>query len=217
MNMSGTLPRRISRNVHDYGFLRTILKVISIAFAPIAVFRSYLIYVIKLKEPAPGPRNSSFSFRWIEPGEASLIAQVEAMEEWLDGNLHERLLKNSACLVALDRETVAAFNLINFELMSVPVLKFTRKLPSRSAWSEQITVNKLFRNRGLGADLRYAVFRELAARGVDKLYGATQRGNTSSIKLARKTGFTIFCRLYYLKIFSHQKWFYRRIRNGCDF
>jgi GNAT superfamily N-acetyltransferase len=211
----GVLPK-ISRNIQDHGFLPTILKAVFAVLSPVVVFRSYVIYVRKLEKPAPKPRNSSFSFSWIKPGDASLIAQIETMEEWLKGTLHERLLERCACLAALDGETVVGFNLVNLGVIIIPILKYTRKLPPRSAWSEQIKVDKRYRKRGVGSELRYAIFSELAAKGIDKLYGGTQPINTASLELARKTGFSIFCRVYYLKIFSYQKWFYRRVRDGRD-
>jgi RimJ/RimL family protein N-acetyltransferase len=90
-------------------------------------------------------------------------------------------------------------------------VKLHRDLQPNEAWSEQISVRKEYRKRGLAADIRYVTFRELQSRGIARLYGATLTGNTASLKLARRAGFTEIEEICYRSILGHTTWQQRKI------
>jgi hypothetical protein len=77
------------------------------------------------------------------------------MEEWLEGRLASKLAKGSLCLVAMDGNIVAGFNLVGFGEVHMPLVNGKRIFRNGSAWSEQITVNTKYRGKGLGSELRY--------------------------------------------------------------
>ena len=53
------------------------------------------------------------------------------------------------CVVALDGEKVAGFNLVSFNEVYIPLLELKKKFRKDQAWSEQITVSKDYRKQGL--------------------------------------------------------------------
>jgi hypothetical protein len=212
MMFSRILPHRIVRNLEDHGFAVTAKKVSLTILAPIFTFRSYLIYVRDLQDLKPtAVRNTGLEFRWLKPEDGGEIGQIEGMEEWLSETLKSRLMKGAICLAAMDGDIVAGFNLIDLQEMSIPLLHFKRKLCPASAWSDHISVNKVYRKIGLGSDLRNRASMEVAARGIIKFYGSTQPDNATSLRLAARTGFKVFCRVQFLKVLSFKKWFFKRI------
>ena len=93
------------------------------------------------------------------------------MEEWLKGKVASRLEAVGLCLVALDGERVAGFNLVSLGEGRIPLIGLRRDLRENEVWSDQITVSKNYRDKGLGSTLRYRIFKELKKRGVRRIYG----------------------------------------------
>ena len=119
--------------------------------------------------------------------------------------MEEKLEKGGFCLVAMDGERMAGFNLVAFGEVYIPLLKMTKKLREGEAWSEQITVLKSYRRRNLASDIRSQVFNELKRKGFRELYGGTLRSNNASLGLARKVGFKEITDVHYRSILGSKK------------
>jgi RimJ/RimL family protein N-acetyltransferase len=208
------LKKKVVRNLRDYGLLLTLTKGISYLFRLLYESRAYRIYKIDLDwrhtpQLAPAP----FVFRLLGHQERKIIGQIEEMEEWLDNKLARKLQTKSFCMVVLDREKVAGFNLVTMDEVYVPLINVMKVMRPGSAWSEQITIHNDYRNRGLATELRHRVYAELKNRGIGKFYGGSLACNTASLKLAKKAGFTILAEVIYCRVFSCWQWWeYRRVR-----
>ncbi len=134
------------------------------------------------------------------------------MAEWMRGELVDKIASGSLCLVILDENKVAGFNLITFGGVFIPLIKLKRVFHQHDAWSEHIAVHKNYRRRGLATQLRYRIFDELRRRGYKKLYGGTLVSNKPSLKLAHKLGFKEIADIRYLKILDSKSWRFNRIR-----
>lgn len=185
------LVKKIIRNIRDYGVWVCIQKSIANVLRPLFLRRSYLIYVVDLRKVPIRAVDSSKNivFRFISHDEEAIIRQIESMEEWLGGRVREKLKHGQRCLVALQGEMVAGFNLIGFGTFEIPLIKLSKPLRPKECFSEQITVHFKYRSKGLGGDLRQVVFRALKDAGYRKLYGGTQFSNVANRALTRKVGF----------------------------
>jgi GNAT superfamily N-acetyltransferase len=205
--MFKTVLKKIKRNSIDYGLGVCVSKICSHILKPFFEVRTYHIYVIDLqKSPARGPRQPShFTFRFIGPDENKLIAQIEDMEERFHGKLAERLRSGQKCLVALQDETVAGFNLVGFDTFQLPLIRLSKPMRRYECFSEQISVHQLFRNKGLGADLRHEIFAAMKGAGYHRMYGGTQVFNSANRALSKKVGLKEFAVARFTNIF----WFKR--------
>jgi GNAT superfamily N-acetyltransferase len=208
------LAQKVYRNLQDYGWQITIKKTFAYLVRSIYFQQVYRIYRIDLKETKPSVDMNKlpFTFKILTTQDADMIAQVEDIAEWLYGRLTEAVKGGQLCLVALDGEEVAGFNLINFGHATLILVNLQKELRNNFAWSEHIAVKKRFRKTGLGAALRFRIFQELRTRRIRRLYGGTLRSNIASLNLARSVGFKEICDIHYLKIFSIEKWRYKRVR-----
>ena len=211
--MNGKCLKKIRRNLRDYGVPVTLAKGVAYLFRLLYEHRAYRVYKIELDgrhipQSAAGP----LLFRLLGEKEKEIIGQIEEMEEWLDDKLAEKLKARSFCMVVLDGERVAGFNLVTMDEVHIPLINVRKVLRPGSAWSEQITIQKDYRNRGLATELRHRVYAELEKRGIGKFYGGSLACNTASLKLAQKAGFTFLADVTYCRIFSCRRWEYRRVR-----
>lgn len=126
--------------------------------------------------------------------------------------MKENLRAGALCLVALQGEKVAGFNLIGFGEVSMPLVNKQRIFRKGDAWSEQIAVMKDFRQLGLGSQLRYRIFEELGRRGYKRLYGGALTSNVGSLKLARKMGFREIIDIHYFRILGRDIWRYKKVK-----
>ena len=138
------LLRKIIRNYHDIGPVRTFSKSLLYLISPVYERRVYRVYRISL-----GPEclerecgASDFDFRLIASDATNIIDQIEAMEEWLAGNVRDRLAGDHICIAAMDGNRVAGFNLIGLAFADIPLLRKKWALADGEAWSEQITVGR---------------------------------------------------------------------------
>jgi GNAT superfamily N-acetyltransferase len=152
------------------------------------------------------------AFKILTPQDGALIAQIENIAEWMRGRLKTALAEGQICLVALDGDQVAGFNLINLTQATLILVNLQKKLRKGTAWSEHIAVKKEYRKLGLGSQLRFRIFHELQKRGIRRLYGGTLRSNTASLNLTRAVGFKEISDIHYRKFFSIEKWRYQRVR-----
>jgi GNAT superfamily N-acetyltransferase len=207
---------KIHRNWQDYGLTITAKKTLAYLVRSIYFRQVYRIYRINLRLADPNATarwdSSNFTFKILTAENRDAIAQIETIAEWLRGQLQEAIAAGQPCLVALDGDRVAGFNLISLDNATIPLVNLTRRLRNGSAWSEHIAVRKEYRRVGLGAQLRLRIFRELERRGVRRLYGGTLLSNTASLTLARSVGFKEIADIHYRKFFSREKWRYKRVR-----
>ncbi len=205
--------KKIKRNLTDYGLLVTLKKSFSFPFQCFYASCIYRVYMINLDDfPLKEIERKDLTFCFIDKSHNDIIKQIEEIEEWLEGKLESKLKNHGICLVALDGNRVAGFNLVAFEKVYLPLIRFEKKLRKGKAWSEQITVHKDYRKRGLGVDLRYRIFAELKNRGIKKFYGGALLSNKPSLKLAEAAGFDFLVDIYYRKIFHLQTWRYKKVR-----
>jgi ribosomal protein S18 acetylase RimI-like enzyme len=200
--MFNILFKKIRRNRLDYGWFVCIQKIFANIFKPVFESRAYHLYVIDLKKAVlQQPRVSKgFEFRFIDHSETTSIVQIENMEEWLHGKLVHKLQNGQKCLVALQGDTVAGFNLIGFNTLELPLIRLKKPLRPVECFSEQITVHPQFRNRGLGTDLRHEVFSAMKSAGYHRLYGGTQICNCANKTLSKKVGLVDFAEVRFMNI-----------------
>jgi ribosomal protein S18 acetylase RimI-like enzyme len=208
------LAHKIHRNLQDYGWYITAQKTLAYLVRSIYFRKTYRIYRINLEatKPPEDLNKYNFTFKILTTQNVDLIAQIESTAEWLRGQLKNALANGQLCLVALDGDQVAGFNLISFDHATLVLVNLNKKLQRDFAWSEHIAVKKEFRKTGLGSQLRYRIFRELKKRGIRRLYGGTLPSNTASLSLARSVGFKEIADIHYRKFFGFEKWRYRGIR-----
>lgn len=194
--------KKIRRNLFDYGWIVCIQKVCSNIFEPFYESRTYHLYFIDLQKTGFQHERVSkgFEFRFINQFEKKLISQIEDMEEWLYGKLAGKLENGQKCLVAVQGETVAGFNLVGFNSFELPLVRLEKPLRPVECFSEQITVRSEFRNKGLGTDLRHEVFIAMKDAGYHRMYGGTQTCNCANKTLSKKVGFRDFASVRYMSI-----------------
>lgn len=209
------LYRKFTRNLRDYGVAITLRKSLGRLFGFLYDTTIYRIYGMDLEKSHPSQRrDGEFAYRLIAPSDTDCILQIEAMEEWLEGNLGAKLAKGSLCLAAMDGSVVAGFNLVGFGEVHMPLVNGKRNFRKGSAWSEQITVNNRYRGKGLGSELRYRMFAELKRQGYRKFYGGTLSNNQANLRLTRKVGFKEIADIRYMKLLTMERWRLERVRDG---
>ena len=208
------LAHKIHRNWQDYGWHITIKKTLAYLVRSVHFRQVYRIYRIKLEgtKPSEDIAERRFTFKILTVQNLDMIAQIENIAEWLRGQLTGAISAGQMCLVALDGDEVAGFNLINFDHATLVLVNLKKKLRRDFAWSEHIAVKKEFRKTGLGSQLRFRIFQELKGRGILRLYGGTLRSNIASLSLARSVGFREIGDIHYRKFLSFEKWHCKRVR-----
>ncbi|MHA2052198.1 MAG: N-acetyltransferase family protein [Candidatus Hodarchaeales archaeon] len=177
--------------------------------------RIYRIYRIDLSQFSPKPlEHTEFCFELLKSNnlDINIIRQIEKMEEWLKYKLESRFKSGCICLVASDNGKVIGFNLVAFNEVFIPLISMKKKLKPHSAWSEQISVHKNYRGKGLGVQLRYRILTELHKSGIKTFYGGTLINNIPNLMLTRKIGFEEFVDVHYFKLFNNKRWRYKRIK-----
>lgn len=206
------LTRKIRRNLQDYGFLRTLEKLFSTFLYPLYYNRIYRLYRANLNQiDIPTKQDSELVFRRLQADDHQLFDQIIGMEEWLSPQLKTNLDSDGLCLVALDDDTVAGFNLINYGRIHLPTVNYRRNLRENAAFSEQITVNRAYRGKGLGTQMRLEVFRILSEQGFRYLYGGTDIENTANLALCSKVGLTEIADVHFQKVLWKHKTTVRRV------
>lgn len=208
------LVHKLQRNVEDYGWRIALGKTLAYLVRRVYFQQVYRIYGINLDSTKPPERfdKLNFTYKILTPQNVDMIAQVENIAEWLRGHVKKRIEGGQLCLVALDGEKVAGFNLINLEQALLILVNLKRKLRPGCAWSSHIAVEREYRKEGLGSQLRYRIFYELKKRGFRRLYGGTLRSNTASLRLTRSVGFKEIADVHYRKFLSFENWRYKRVR-----
>ena len=207
--------RKLHRNYHDYGFLETVKKSIMYLTRGFFYIKTYRIYRKNLLElSTPVQCSEGLNFAIVGDADRERIAQIETMEEWLEGKVCDILRNNGFCLAVIDDTRVAGFNLVSLEDFCLPLIRVQRKLRPFEAWSEQISVGKAYRGRGLATLLRKRMFHELHDRGIRKLYGGTQSSNKANLALCRKVGLQEIADIRYLRILGFERWYVTKVRRA---
>ena len=203
---------KIRRNFIDYGLFVTLKKMIMELLSPVYRCRKYRIYAADLERINTSRRAmDTFTIRVLQPNETNIIDKIEKMEEWLRGQIAERLGHNAICIIALEDDMLAGFNLISFGEIYIPLINMKRVMKPDEAWSEQISVGKQYRGRGLGKTMRYVAIDELRKRNISMLYGGTLRDNRPSLALARSVGFREVMDIDYFRILGKKLWKDRKV------
>ena len=193
--------RRFRRNLLDRGARVALWRACVQVLAPVYLHRVYRVYRIDLLTWQPRePLRDGLQYRLLTRDDTDVIAGIEDIEEWLQGAVEQRLRNGSTCLIAMDGPRLAGFNLTSFGQISIPLLEKTWTLRPDCAWSEQITVARSHRGRGVASELRYRMFTELRARGIKRFYGDTLSANKSSLGLTRKVGFSEILDIHYRRV-----------------
>lgn len=211
----GTIIRKVGRNIRDYGVAVTVQKSLATLVAFVYESTAYRIYRKEIdpsvdtgKQP-PHP----FKLHVLCTSDGAFISQIEEMEEWLAGKVLEMLNGGSLCVLLLDGDKVAGFNLFSVGEVYMPLVKTKRTFRSHEAWSEQITVHKDYRGMGLATILRLQAFLELGNRGIRKFYGGTLPSNITNRKLSKKVGFREIADIHYRKVLGSTSWCVKRVRD----
>lgn len=198
--------KKISRNFTDYGLWISCKKTMAYLLRPFYQKVIYYIYELDLnKSVSQRAQNSKYIFRLIHHDEDNLIDQIEHMEEWLSGSLKNKLQHNCLCMVTLDGDKVIGFNYVAIGEGNIPLLKLKVITGPKEAWSEQITISSEYRKQGLASALRNTLYRELRARGIERLYGHRQEFNVGSKQSARRYTVRVMVRSEYKKILWIQR------------
>jgi ribosomal protein S18 acetylase RimI-like enzyme len=210
-----TIVKKVRRNIRDYGFAAAVQKSLGalVAFAyqstAYRIYRKEIDPSVDTGEQPPHP----FKLHVLSVDDSVFIAQIEEMEEWLEGKVREMLRDGSLCVLLLDGEKVAGFNLFSVGEVYMPLVNVTRTFRSHEAWSEQITVHRDYRGMGLATILRLQAFAELGGRGIRKFYGGTLPSNIANRKLSKKVGFQEIADIHYRKFLNSRKWIVKRVRD----
>jgi hypothetical protein len=206
--------KKFIRNSRDYGVYAAIVKSVGYILSPLFALRTYRIYSLEIDRFKGLPcRDSQFRYISVSLDDKTIIRQIEEMEEWLSGQLMEKIRTGSLCIAALDKNIVAGFNLVSFNDAQIPLLCKVQHLKSDEAWSDQISVNREYRKSGLGTDIRCQVIEELKRRGIKTLSGGTLTTNISSLMLARRVGFVELVDVRFFRILNYQKYDYREVKH----
>jgi ribosomal protein S18 acetylase RimI-like enzyme len=214
MDLSRNL-KKLFRNMEDHGVSFAIKRGFMYLLVPFYKNQTFRIYRIKINGTVPDHiRETSFQFKLLSPEDKDFISQVESISEWLKEKLKSRLIDGDLCLVALDGSKIAGYNLVALKYFFISWIDHEIMVKPHEAWSEQITVQKDYRKRGLASELRNRMFIELKKQGIKKFYGGTLPSNEAALKLTRKVGFQEIADIHYLKIFMFKRWKYDRIKKG---
>jgi hypothetical protein len=131
------LSHKVQRNLEDYGWQVAVKKSVAYLLRAIYFQQAYRIYRIDLDE-VKLPQDSNphnFTFKILTVQNVGMIADVENVAEWLRGQVKQKIAAGQLCMVALDGDKVAGFNLINFRQATLILVNLQKKLRRGVAWS----------------------------------------------------------------------------------
>lgn len=199
------LSKKFSRNFLDYGFRTSFMKTMQFLIKPAYHQKEFILYELNLNAADCTCGNGEYSFHVLRQCDTGWINQIERMEEWLQGELRNRLRTNGICMVVVKEDKVAGFNLATVGEGIIPLLRLRVITAPDEAWSLQITIAREHRQKGLGSELRKRFYSELAVRGIKALYGHRQIWNIASENSARKYTSNELVRAKYLRVFNYQR------------
>ena len=202
------IKRKYFRNVNDYGWRIAAKKGGAFLIRPLFQKMIYYLYELDLGKGISEPSDlihGRYTLKMVTSEESETITQIEAMEEWLKGTLCRRLEKNCLCMALFDGVKVIGFTYAAVGEGNIPLLRLKVMIGPDKAWSEQISISKDYRRKGLADLLRKHFYRELKQRNITALYGHRQEFNVASRQSARKFTSKIFAKVNYIKILKYQR------------
>jgi hypothetical protein len=148
--------------------------------------------------------NPDFEFSFISLANDDILRQIEEQSGLSREMVSEMLKDGSECLVAMDGETLAGYNLVSYGTVNVHYLERHMKLSKSEAWSDQIFTALPYRRSGVAIDLRQIMFHHLGMKGYTKFIGGYLPYNTRPGMLARKLGFIEKEKVTLVKIFRQK-------------
>lgn len=204
--------KKFLRNYRDYGLTSALGKSFTHAFRFIYFSNTYRIYRKNINgSEQEVDCGQGLCFRTVKPGEESITAQIEEMEEWLADKVGDMLGKGALCIAVMDGDRLAGFNIASFGDIEMPLVSTSRRMRPDEAWSEQITVSRDYRGRGVATKLRRKMFLELGRMGIRRFYGGTLPSNRANLALSRKVGFQEIADIRYRKVLHARRWQVKRV------
>jgi len=212
------LRKKLLRNLKDYGIWISLKKGATFFLRPIYQKTSFILYELDLQGTSSVRYidDSDFVFKCLDCSDDESINQIEEMEEWLSGQLRGKLRSNGICMAVIKDGRVAGFNLASVGEGFIPLLRLRVITQSDEAWSEQISVHKDYRRRGLASELRARFYKELERRGVKALYGHRQEFNVASKRSARNYTARQLVKTEYRKVFGHNRLRYEKLLSNTE-
>jgi ribosomal protein S18 acetylase RimI-like enzyme len=200
----GTLIKsKYIRNLNDYGWRIATQKSLNFIIKPIYQKIIYYLYELDLNKKfdhRSDPKDEKYIYKMLVSKDTEAIYQIEEMEEWLKGtNFSKQLEGNCLCMAIFDGDKVIGFNYVKVGEGNIPLLRLRVVTGPTEAWSEQISVSKDYRRKGLANKLRQQFYSELKQRGITALYGHRQEFNVASRQSARKFTANILAKVNYIK------------------
>jgi hypothetical protein len=203
--------KKIFRNVKDYGIWTSIKKSTKFLIWPFYHKITYIIYELNLQDiPNKEININEYRFKILTVEDNDFINQIENTEEWLKGELKKSLSRNGICIAILRDDKVAGFNWVTLGVGTIPLLKLRIIIKPDESWSEQITIFKDFRKKGLANQLRTEFYHELKKMGIKALYGHRQVWNIASKMSAQKYTYRKLVKADYIKILNIQRFRYAK-------
>jgi hypothetical protein len=78
-------------------------------------------------------------------------------------------------------------------------------LENDEAFSEQITVHKKYRRKGVGTQIRFMAYMELKKKGINKIYSSASINKIASIRSIEKVGGKKIGRFFYQNVFQSKQ------------
>jgi len=196
--------KKFARNFRDYGFFVCLKKTIFYFAKPIFEKKHMILFKVDLNNiDGKELYQSNLDYKFVESKDTYIINQIEEMEEWLAGKL-ESIENKKLCVVALKNGKVLGFYLISLSEIYLPSLYIKVLLKNDEAFSEQITVNKEYRKKGLATELRFIAYAELRKRSINTIYLTTLIDNIAAMRSIEKVGGKRIGQLIYRNVF-HSK------------
>lgn len=176
--------------------------------------RQYILYEKQLTElDSVQLRNPQLNFSFISADSHKILHQIEELSGLSQEMVSEMLIDGGECLVAMDDDNLAGFNLISYGDIYIHYLERNLMLSESEVWSEQIFVSLPYRETGVATDLRQIMFHHLADKGYTKLIGGYLPYNVSAGMLAKSLGFIEKEKVTLVKIFGWKKYFVRKLHH----
>jgi len=203
-------PRRVELVIlklgSNFGIWTSIKKSTNFLIKPFYHKITYIIYELDLENiPKKEINRKEYEFKMLSIEDGDFITQIEDKEEWLKGELKKSLNKNGICMAVIKEDEVAGFNWVTVGEGTIPLLKLRIITKPDESWSEQITIFKDFRKKGLANQLRTKYYHELNRLGLKALYGHRQVWNIASKMSAQKYTYRKIVKADYIKILNIER------------
>jgi len=198
--------KKVARNFRDYGLLSCLKKSALFLAKPIYEKSNVVLFKTEIKNiDGKELYQGDLDCKLVESKDTYIINQIEEMEEWLIGKLYSSLENKKLCIVALKNKKVIGFCLISLSEIYLPLLYLKVLLENDEAFSEQITVHKKYRRKGVGTQIRFMAYMELKKKGINKIYSSASINKIASIRSIEKVGGKKIGRFFYKNVFQSKQ------------